>query len=100
MAAGCKGNEMGLLYCLFHQSGLWDWTTGQTNRPISHNDLAKAMGGLSYNTVKNAMASLRKAGILGYADHRGRGVKWSDGSGHANRYKLLLPPVRASEDAA
>jgi len=91
--AGCKGNAMGVLFCLFHQSGLWDWDTGQTVREISHKDLGKAMGNLSYNTIRKAVTELRHAGILGYADYRGKGVKWSDGSGHANRYKLLIPPL-------
>lgn len=84
---------MGVLFCLFHQSGLWDWDTGQTVREISHKDLGKAMGNLSYNTIRKAVTELRHAGILGYADYRGKGVKWSDGSGHANRYKLLIPPL-------
>lgn len=92
VAAGCKGNAMGVLYCLFMQSGLWDWNTGQTVREISHKDVAKAMGGIEYKTVQKAITELRKAGVMGYADHRGRGTVWSDGTGHANRYKLLLPP--------
>lgn len=81
---------MGVLYCLFMQSGLWDWATGQTTRPISHKDIGESMGGINYKTVQTAIRQLREAGILGYADHRGRGVKWQDGSGHANKYKLLL----------
>lgn len=98
VTAGCSGNAMGILYCLFNQSGLWDWQTGQTNRPISHRDIGKAMGGLGYDTVRRAIAKLRKAGILDYADHRGRGVVWSDGTGQANKYKLMLPPLGGGQN--
>ena len=94
--AGCKGNTMGVLYCLFMQSGLWDWTTGQTMREISHKDIAKAMGGVDYKVVQRATTALRAAGVLGYAASRGRGVKWADGTGKANRYQLLLPAADPS----
>ena len=88
---------MGVLYCLFMQSGLWDWTTGQTIREISHSDISKAMGGVDYKTVQKAVTALRASGVLGYAASKGRGVKWADGTGKANRYQLLLPALNPSQ---
>lgn len=89
IAAGCKGNEMGILYCLFMKI---DFNTGTTPE-LSHRDLGADMGGLSFNTVRAAIGRLRRAGIVRYADYRGKGVKWADGSGHANRYQMALPPI-------
>ncbi len=93
IAAGCKRGAMSVFYCLMHQRGLWDWATGQTTREIAHSDLAKALGGADYKTIQRGITALRQAGVLTYADERGRGVKWSNGEGKANRYKLLLPPL-------
>ena len=89
IAAGCKGNEMGILYCLFMKI---DFNTGTTPE-IAHSDLGADMGGLSFDTVRKCIRALRNAGIIRYADYRGRGVKWSDNSGHANRYQMALPPI-------
>ena len=88
---------MGVLYCLFMQSGLWDWNTGETTREIAHSDIAAAMGGLNYKTIRDAIRALREAGVLGYAR---KGVKWSNGEGKANRYKLLLPGLTPSQKTA
>lgn len=87
--AGCKGNEMGILYCLFTKI---DFDTGATPE-LAHMDLGADMGGVSFNTVRKCIGSLRKAGIIRYADYRGRGVKWADNSGHANRYQMAIPPL-------
>jgi len=80
---------MGILYCLFMKI---DFTTGTTPE-LSHKDLGADMGGLGFKAVSAAIGRLRKAGIIRYADFRGRGVKWSDGSGHANRYQMAFPPI-------
>lgn len=87
LEAGCKGNEMGILYCLFTKI---DYGTGQT-QALAHKDLGSDMGGLSFDTVRKCIGNLRKAGVIKYADYRGKGVKWGDGSGHANRYQMALP---------
>jgi len=80
---------MGILYCLFMKI---DFNTGTTPE-LSHKDLGADMGGLSFNTVRAAIRRLKKAGIIRYAEHRGKGVVWADGSGHANRYQMAIPPV-------
>lgn len=89
VAAGCKGNVMGVLYCLMTKI---NWATGETPE-LAHTSLGEDMGGLHRDTIRGYIRELRAAGIIRYADYRGKGVVWSDNSGHSNRYQMALPVI-------